>query len=133
MTDDSKKQCQIGLRKILNTHLTFFLIFTSKIIIDLRFTARVVSFSLDFFGLSIPSKMSVSEIKTTFFVFNSRRILGQNIKTNKLIKYRNYHRMSYVKIIHLDNQRQFPIPIIMVFMVKFGFQCTVLKYKLHYK
>ena len=73
MTDGSKKQCrQIGLRKILNTQLTFFLIFTSKIIIDLRFTTRVVSFFLGFFGLSIPSKISVSEIKTTFLVFNSR-------------------------------------------------------------
>ena len=30
--------------------------------------------------------------------------------------------MSYVKIIHFDNQQQFPIPVIMVFMVKFGFQ-----------
>ena len=72
MTDGSNKQRQIGLRKILNTQLTFFLIFASKIIIDLRFTTRVVSFFLGFFGLSIPSKMSVSEIKTTFLVFNSR-------------------------------------------------------------
>ena len=58
MTDGSEKRYQIGLRQILNTQLTFFLIFTSKIIIDLRFTTRVVSFFL-FFGLSIPSKMSV--------------------------------------------------------------------------
>ena len=58
MTDGSKKQCQIELRKILNTQLTFFLIFSSKIIIDLRFTTRAVSFFFNF-ELSIPSKMPV--------------------------------------------------------------------------
>ena len=41
---------QNRVKKILNTQVTFFLIFTSKIIIDLRFTTRVVFFFC-FFGL----------------------------------------------------------------------------------
>ena len=70
--NDQKSPGRIGLRKILNTQLTFFLIFTSKIIIDLRFTTRAVFLFFCFSGLSIPPKMSVLEIKTTFFVFNFR-------------------------------------------------------------
>ena len=72
MTDGSKKAMSNRVKKDFDTQPTFFLIFTSKIIIDLCFTTRVVSFFFRFFGLSIPSKMSVSEIKTTFLVFNSR-------------------------------------------------------------
>ena len=70
MTDVSKKAMSNRVKKGFE-YTTLFLIFTSKVIIDLRFATRVVSFFL-FFGLSIPSKMSVSEIKTTSFVFNSR-------------------------------------------------------------
>ena len=74
----------------------FLSIFTSKILIGLRFTTRDVFFFSCFFGLSIPPKMSVSEIKTTFLVFNSKWTVGPNIKTIKWIKYHNYHSMCHV-------------------------------------
>ena len=69
MTDGSKKATSNRVKKDFE-YTTHFL--SSKIIIDLRFTTGVVSFFFGFFVLSIPSKMSVSEIKTTFLVFNSR-------------------------------------------------------------
>ena len=70
MTDGSKKAMSNRVKKEFE-YTTLFLIFTSKIIIDLRYLTRVLSF-FGFFGLSISSKMSVSEIKTTFLIFNSR-------------------------------------------------------------
>ena len=59
MTDGLKKVMSNRVKKDFEYTTHFLSYITSKITIDLRFTTRVVSFFLGFFGLSITSKMSV--------------------------------------------------------------------------